>query len=450
MSELIKQVLHSLKHKKNLNILMVFTIAIGIALMTTMMTIAHQELKISLPDKSDNVHLIMLDNRELDAPVQEVYAMPRTTYKDVENIFSSNPGTLNLVRLWETRFIAEPEELTVRPMRLNASAVNNQLFDLMEMPFIYGNAWSLDDQKNSKAVIVIDKTVNDAFFGGANSVGKRILIEKKPMTIVGVMDISVHPKRFQNRNFSTRRNDQAFIPYTFALENNLNRVARIACPKNQTANNRLYRNNDVAGLKASECGFEVLWAEFKDKKQSDAFFTWLNAYAQKNKEMGRFFQDKIVYALSLSQMMAFYGDNDWTQTLAMLSYLLFAVCIVNTSGIMLAKFQSKAKLVSLYRALGATKNYIVKIHFFEVIIISFIGILLGLVLSKLGLHIMYEIARYQSDYLSDPKQLQALYSIDWNMIIRAASITTFSVIAAGIYPIWRISNLAPASQLRGA
>ena len=61
MSELIKQVLHSLKHKKNLNILMVFTIAIGIALMTTMMTIAHQELKISLPDKSDNVHLIMLD-----------------------------------------------------------------------------------------------------------------------------------------------------------------------------------------------------------------------------------------------------------------------------------------------------------------------------------------------------------------------------------------------------
>jgi len=74
----------------------------------------------------------------------------------------------------------------------------------------------------------------------------------------------------------------------------------------------------------------------------------------------------------------------------------------------------------------------------------------GLLFSKFGLEIMFHIRRYQSDYMSDPVQLRAIYAIDWLLIAKTATITIFSVIIAGLYPIWRISNLAPASQLRGA
>ncbi|MBU2971450.1 ABC transporter permease [Pseudoalteromonas sp. C2R02] len=450
MSELLKQVLHSLKHKKNLNALMVITIAIGIALMTTMMTISLQQQKVPLPHKSENIQLVMLDNRSADALEQEAARMPRTTYKDVENIFNARLALNSLVRIWETQFIAEPENLAARPMNLSASATNYQLFNLMEMPFIYGEPWSKEAESSSQAVIVIDKTVNDELFGGANSIGKRILVNKKPLTIVGVMDISVHNRRFQNRYFSTRDNDQAFIPYTFALDNNFRRRGQVFCPESQRALSSTFRTQNVAGLKTSECGFENLWVEFSNAEQSDAFFTWLTAYSQKQKEVGRFFQEKIVYGQTINQLMTVYGNDTWIKTLAMMSYLLFAVCIINTSGIMLAKFQSKSKLVSLYRALGATKAYIVKIHLIEVLFISLIGILVGLLLSKFGLEIMFHIRRYQSDYLSDPVQLRAIYSIDWLLIAKTATITVFSVIIAGLYPIWRISNLAPASQLRGA
>lgn len=450
MNELLKQVLHSLKHKKNLNVLMVSTIAIGIALMTTMMTISHQEQKIPLPHKSENVHLIMLDNRSADAQEEEIVSMPRMSYKDVNNIFNAQLDVKNLVRLWETRFIAEPESLSARPMNLRASATNNQLFNMMEMPFIYGGPWSDMAQNSAQAIIVIDKAVNNTLFGGADSVGKRILIDKTPMTIVGVMDISGQARRFQNRNFSTRNNDQAFIPYTYALENNFKRLGRIYCSGPEQLLSRDFRNQNVEALKTSDCGFEIVWAEFENEPQSQEFITWLKGYASKQKEMGRFEQDELVYTANINFLMTFYGDNDWTQTLVMLSYLLFAVCIINTSGIMLAKFQSKSKLVSLYRALGATKAYIVKIHLFEVLIITFIGIAFGLLLSKFGLEVMYHIARYQSDYISDPEQLHELYKIDWLLISKTASTTIISVLIAGLYPIWRISNLAPASQLRGA
>ena len=157
MSELLKQVLHSLKHKKNLNALMVITIAIGIALMTTMMTISLQQQKVPLPHKSENIQLVMLDNRSADALEQEAARMPRTTYKDVENIFNARLALNSLVRIWETQFIAEPENLAARPMNLSASATNYQLFNLMEMPFIYGEPWSKEAESSSQAVIVIDK-----------------------------------------------------------------------------------------------------------------------------------------------------------------------------------------------------------------------------------------------------------------------------------------------------
>lgn len=293
MNELLKQVLHSLKHKKNLNALMVITIAIGIALMTTMMTISLQQQKVPLPHKSENIQLVMLDNRPAHALEQEASRMPRTTYKDVENIFNAQLPVKNLVRLWETQFIAEPENLLARPMNLSASATNYQLFNLMEMPFIYGEPWSKEVESSSQAVIVIDKTVNDALFGGANSVGKRILVNKKPLTIVGVMDISVHTRRFQNQYFSTRNNDQAFIPYTYALDNNFRRRGQVFCPQSQSALSSTFRTQNVAGLKTSECGFENLWVEFANAEQSDAFFTWLAAYGQKQKEVDAFFKKKL-------------------------------------------------------------------------------------------------------------------------------------------------------------
>ncbi len=450
MNEIFKQVLHSLRHKKSLNILMLVTISIGIALMTTMMTIAYQESKIPLAYKSDQVNLVLLDNREAGAEQVEFYRMPRTTYKDVENIFKANLATKSLVRFWNTNFIAEPESLSARPMRLTASATNHQVFNFLDIPFIYGAAWSLQAEENTQAVIVIDKVVNDKLFAGENSVGKQILIDKKPMTIVGVMDMSVHPKRFQDRSYNSIRNDQAYVPYTYALANNFLRQVNLSCPTSELSKRTQFRTQDVSGLKTSECGFENLWVEFSNKTQADNFQNWLENYASKQKETGRFSQDKIVYLPNINKLSIVYGDNFWTQTLVMMSYLLFGVCIINTSGIMLAKFQSKSKLVSLYRALGATKAYIVRLHLIEVLLVSIAGIIAGLLLAKFGLHIMFEIARYQTDYMGDIEQHRKLYALDWYMVAKATLITISSVLAAGLYPIWRISSLAPASQLRGS
>jgi putative ABC transport system permease protein len=122
-----------------------------------------------------------------------------------------------------------------------------------------------------------------------------------------------------------------------------------------------------------------------------------------------------------------------------LSFMFLLVCLLNTIGLLLAKFTGKSAEIALRLALGASKADLFKQHLVETAMIGLIGGIGGIGLAILGLQ---GIKSLYGDFVDD------LATLDINMILVALSVALLSSIAAGLYPTWRACNIAPASQLK--
>jgi len=122
-----------------------------------------------------------------------------------------------------------------------------------------------------------------------------------------------------------------------------------------------------------------------------------------------------------------------------LSLLFLAVCLLNTIGLLLAKFLGKTGDISLRRALGASRSSLFAQHMIESGLIGLAGGILGLGLTWLGL---------LGIEMLFGENVENLISLDWVMVLTAIALAIVSALLAGLYPTWRSCKIAPASQLK--
>ena len=108
----------------------------------------------------------------------------------------------------------------------------------------------------------------------------------------------------------------------------------------------------------------------------------------------------------------------------------------------------RSKEVSIRRALGAKKKTIVMQHVFEVAIIGALGGLVGLVVAYYGLQGMLNIRIYASDYTLRVEDVAPMFQLNLTMIGQAFVTGIVCTLIVSIYPIWRLCNVPPASQLK--
>ncbi len=122
-----------------------------------------------------------------------------------------------------------------------------------------------------------------------------------------------------------------------------------------------------------------------------------------------------------------------------LSLLFLVVCLLNTIGLLLAKFLGKSGDISLRRALGASRSNLFIQHMIESGLIGLGGGVFGLGLTWLGLR---GIEMLFGDFIEN------LVTLDWVMILTAIGLAIVSALLAGLYPTWRACRITPASQLK--
>ena len=59
---------------------------------------------------------------------------------------------------------------------------------MFEVPFLYGSGWGSTADEGPEPVVVLAKRTNERLFGGENSVGRKIRIEDREFTVVGVTE----------------------------------------------------------------------------------------------------------------------------------------------------------------------------------------------------------------------------------------------------------------------
>ena len=439
----------SLLKNRKLSALIVATITIGIALLMTMQTTVYQQSRIPVKHLAPELYVIAADNREADAqPLRGPDVMPALSWADAMHFYqAATPATQQSIN-YSLGFITKREDREARPAFADGSATDRHFFSLFDIPFLYGAPWNSDADEGGDAVVVLSQELNEQMFGGQNSVGQTITVNDGRATIVGVLGSWAVNQRFYDRTFSGRDKHHVFVPIKFAVDRNLMRMGRISCSRTQREAIGYVRSGDVNQLVNSDCGWINLWARISSPDEALQYEQLLQQYIADERKRGRYPRETDTLVMDLKTLTGFAGQDVWADTLLILAWLFFLVCMINTVGVLLAKFLTHSKRVSLYRALGATRSQILKQHLLEVAILGFTGAVLGLLLSWFGLQLMFQVEMYQMDYDADPLVVKKFFTLDWKLIAMAIGISLVSVTTAGLYPIWKICNISPASQLK--
>ena len=288
---------------------------------------------------------------------------------------------------------------------------------------------------------MLSRSENAKLFGGANSVGRTLRWNDHEFRIVGVLSDWFPRPRFYDLNYgSFQQPDDAYIPYGWGADLQLQNREENDC----------WRPEKLDSFKdylASDCVWQQMWVELPDAASRERFQSFMDAYWAEQRKAGRFPRPK---NNRLSNVAVWLRDNEVVdndnRVLVGLAFAFLALCLINTVGLLLAKFLNGAPVTGIRRALGASRRQIFAQLLIEVGALSVLGALVGLTLASLGLAAVHHM--YAAAHLGQPGGYQELTHFDVVGVVWAVVLTIAVTLAAGFYPAWRIGRLSPAVYLK--
>jgi len=180
--------LKSIKKTPILSALMVAAIGIGIGACMTIITIYYLMTTNPNPDNSEQLYTYALHNNLAVSEGQEDED-PRllSTYRDAMYILQSDIPTEQSVH-YQSWAVYQNTADGVSPFWNLYRLATHGFFSMFDVPFLYGGAWSQQQEDNKAMVIVLTRETNNRLFGGENSVGETIEVGGDFYEVVGVMD----------------------------------------------------------------------------------------------------------------------------------------------------------------------------------------------------------------------------------------------------------------------
>jgi putative ABC transport system permease protein len=432
----------NLRRNPGLTALMIGAVALGIAVCVMTLTMYRAMSGNPIWWKNDVLYAVTMDfwdpqqsywDKKPELPPEQL------TYRDAMAVYGSDIPKHKVIMHKAVGILAVDGQ-QVKPERITTRVTTKDFFAAFDAPFQYGGSWSDAADSGPEPVIVISRKMNEKFFGGANSVGRRVRWNDNEFRIVGVRDAWMPlPTFYDVNNGALEEPEDAYIPFGWN--------AALELPS--AGNNNGWKPEDIKTYQdylGSENTWIQMWVELPDRAAYDRFKAFLDNYSMEQKKAGRYQRPLNNRLTKPDQWLV---DNDVVgnddRVLVGLAFAFLAVCLLNTVGLMLAKFLNNAPLTGVRRALGASRKQVFVQHLVEVGVISSIGALLGLALGALllmGLRALYTVDP------TDAGGTQALAHVDVTSVVTALALAFFATIAAGLYPAWRIGRIPPATYLK--
>ncbi|CAD7735447.1 hypothetical protein LMG31886_37260 [Xanthomonas hydrangeae] len=419
----------SFRRNKILTALMVLAIALGIGASMTTLTVFYVLSGDPLPGRSQTIFIPQLDARSRDHRGTE--ALEQLTRFDAEALLREKRADRQAM-MSGGNVAVEPDNASLRPFSLDARYTSTDFFPMFDTPFLYGGAWSTSDDSNRARVAVLSEALNKKLFSGENSVGRTVRVDHKDLRIVGVLrDWRLTPKFYDLNNGSYAKLEQIFIPFSTAIEQKFATSGSRSCWGAGGSASR----DDIN----EPCVWIQYWVQLETPQKAAAYLQYLENYSELQRRAGRFERPTNVQLRSLMEWLDFkkvVPSDVRLQTWLAFGFLL--VCLVNTVGLMLAKFMRRSGEIGVRRALGATKRSIFAQALVEAGAIGLTGGILGLGLAGLGLWGMRQ----------QPTSYADLAHLDPAMLLTTFLLALLASVLAGMLPAWRACQVAPAIQLK--
>ncbi|MGH8033551.1 MAG: ABC transporter permease, partial [Luteimonas sp.] len=328
----------------------------------------------------------------------------------------------------------EPDKQGLTPFTIEARSTSADFFAMFDVPLKYGQAWSGADDAARARVAVLAKDLNDKLFGGADSVGKTVRLNQTAFRVIGVLDAwQPSPRFYDLTNGMYRDGEQVFLPFSTSRALRLGNNGSMNCWDGD--------NDDPEGRSgvSAPCAWIQYWVQLDSADKVAAYRRYLVNYSDQQRSAGRFQRPTNT---RLSDVMTWLDFNKVVpgdvhlQTWLAFGFLL--VCLLNTVGLLLAKFLRRSGEIGVRRALGASRRAIFAQCLIEAGTIGLAGGVLGLGLAVLGL---WAVRQQPADYA-------ALARLDPSMLLATFALALATSLLAGLLPAWRAMQVTPAMQLK--
>lgn len=424
-----------------LSALMVLAIALGIAVCVMSLTVYHAMSGNPIWWKSERLYTVTMDNWDPHNPyhAQPKLPPPELTYKDAKYLFASDIPQRKVLMYPSDGTISGVGHLPPRPVMTRFTTAD--FFPMFEVPFLYGSPWSRAADAQTQPVIVLSRELNETLFGGGNSVGHTVRWEDHEFRVIGVLDDWFPQPRFYDLNGGNfLRPDDVYIPFSWG-------IALEQLNNEETDCWRPEKVDNYQDFTASDCVWLQMWVELPDSDSRARLQALLDNYWSQQRKAGRFERPRDNRLTNVGQWLRDREvvDND-NRLLVGLAFAFLAVCLINTVGLLLAKFLNGASITGVRRALGASRRQVFMQHLTEVGVLALAGALLGMGLAALGLAAMHHM--YAAAHLYRRGGYQELMHFDLVGVLWALVLAVLATLAAGLYPAWRIGRVAPAVYLK--
>jgi putative ABC transport system permease protein len=425
--------LRSLKRNPMLTALMVMAIGFGVAASMITYSVFRAVSGDPIPEKSSQLFVPQVDSW---GPQQNEKGEPpgAMNYVDAMALLRAHQAP-RMTLIYSVALSALPQDANSVPTASSGYAVTADFFTMFNVPFQYGSGWSNADDDARAADVVLTTEFNQRLFGGANSVGRKITLSGHDYRIVGVAKHWDPSPRFYDvwseSGFDTP--PDFYLVLNRSLDLQMDNAGRNSC-------RGVITYTTWEGYLQSNCVWLMPWVELDTASDVTRYRNFLEAYAADQQRAGRFGWAPNVRLLNVMEWldkMHVVPPESRISLVVALSF--FVICLVNTIGLLLAKFMRRAGEIGVRRALGATRHEIYAQYLIEAAAVGLAGGILGLLFTAIGMSGV--------GLLFEP-EIARLAHLDVSLIGLTLALAIFATVAAAFYPAWRAAQVQPAWQLK--
>jgi putative ABC transport system permease protein len=421
--------------------LMVLTLAVGVAASMSTLTVLRAMSADPIPDKSDRLFVALLDIRPDNGADTSPEPPFQLNYRDAVALRDAHEGVHQAV-LFLIGPVVGSSVGAQPPMFTDGIAADSDFFAMAETRFVGGAPWTAADDAARRRVAAIREKLAHKLYGDLDPIGRTLRVDGIDYVVVGVVADDWKPRPAWYRLYGGPGgfggDDQIFVPFETAIAVKMAMNGIMSCPVPLTEEDK---KKDEGGnpLMTSQCAWLSLWVELASADDAPAFRDFMAGYVAEQRKLGRF---------PRPDNQRLYDVNTWlaknkvvSRDTRLQTYLAFGfllVCLINTIGLLLAKFSARAGDIGVRRALGASRRAIFQQYLVEAGVIGLAGGIAALGLTRLCLWL---IGR-KSEVMA------SLAHLDWTMLGVTVAVGVGSSLIAGLLPTWRACQVQPALQLK--
>jgi putative ABC transport system permease protein len=265
------------------------------------------------------------------------------------------------------------------------------------------------DLENKRRVIFLGTKVKEKIFGGAEAIGKTVLLNNIPFVVVGVLR-----KKIQNNMYNGPDEEKAAIPFsTYKSIFGVKYLDRL-----------IYKPRDISRAEAIKKEvYRVLATKYKfDPEDTQALRLWDTI------------EDAKIFQKIFVGIQVFMG---------IIGALTLMVAGVGVANIMYVSAKRRTKEIGIKMALGAKRRYVLLQFVSEALMIAFSGGVIGIVLSLSLVEVIktLNLRGGAADFIAHPV-----------ISVQTMAVTAFLLgligFLAGLFPARKAASLDPVEALR--